>query len=292
MSKLLSWFHERPLRMVWKAEKPGRRCYLIGTAHFFPYSFARSIRSLLQPVEVVLFEGPLDEQSMQRVADYGRQPAESEPDPAAWTGKLDPAAICKIDHLLGQRLDGGAQNDLNGLLLLGGASQEAVLLRPYFNAYIQGVRPWMAFFSIWSTCLGWEYSVDMQAYQVARRLGKKIGFLESIDEQLRVLDGIPLERIVRQLNDVHNWKTYKDRYARLYLHGDMQNLLAMSERFPTRAPVVIGERDAILFHRLKAVIEVEAAPVREAAVFLGIPHIPGVSQQLLEDGYCIEQVRE
>jgi len=46
---------------------------------------------------------------------------------------------------------------------------------------------------------------DLEAYQIACALGREIHFLETIDEQLAVLDNIPMERHARQLNDVSNW---------------------------------------------------------------------------------------
>ena len=60
---------EKPLRMVWRVEKDGRRSYLVGTAHFFPYSFVGSLTRLLQKVGTVMFEGPLDEESTARIAE-------------------------------------------------------------------------------------------------------------------------------------------------------------------------------------------------------------------------------
>ena len=51
------------------------------------------------------------------------------------------------------------------------------------------MRPWAAFFSIWGAYLNWRYSVDAEGYQIARKLGKEIRPIETLDEQLAVLDG-------------------------------------------------------------------------------------------------------
>jgi hypothetical protein len=57
--------------MVWSVRKAEQVCYLVGTAHWFPYSFRASLTRLFKRVRTTIFEGPLDELSMQRVSDYG-----------------------------------------------------------------------------------------------------------------------------------------------------------------------------------------------------------------------------
>jgi len=57
--------------MIWKIEKSGRISFLVGTSHFFPYSFRASLTRLLQQAKTALFEGPLDEESMKKVVDAG-----------------------------------------------------------------------------------------------------------------------------------------------------------------------------------------------------------------------------
>jgi len=266
------WPHEKILRMVWTVEKDGQASYLVGTAHFFPYSFDRSLRRLLKQVETAVFEGPLDEGSMQRVAEYGRQgdglPCLAE--------LLEPVAIAEINRQLALRLDGEAGEDVYSFLPGAGPS--------YFDQFTRSVRPWMAFFSIWSTYLDWKYSVDMQGYRIAGRLRKPVRFLESIDEQLVVLDSIPLEQITRQLNDVRNWKTYQKQYTRAYLAGDLDKLLGLTSRFPTRCRAVFSQRDEVLFERMKAIFE--RGP---AAAFVGSGHVPGVSHLFRQQGYRVTQ---
>lgn len=269
------WSRQRALRMVWTVEKDGQVSYLVGTAHFFPYSFRRSLEKLAGAVETMIFEGALDADSLARIAAYGRQGGDC-PD----LGKLlEPAAIRKIDQRLEQRLDHGGEASLYALAQPGRAV--------YFEMLTQGVRPWMAFFSIWSTGLGWEYSVDVEAYQAALRQGRAVRFLETVEEQLRVLDGIPLERIVQQLNAVDGWPAYTQRYVEAYLAGDLAGWLALSGRFPSRVPLVVEERDTILCERLAALL-----PTQRLAAFVGAPHVPGISHLLRQQGYRVEQQPE
>ncbi|MFZ5821130.1 MAG: TraB/GumN family protein [Chloroflexota bacterium] len=269
---LIPWLNEKPLRMAWRVEKDGRASHLVGTAHFFPHSFRRSLTRLIQEVTTVMFEGPLDEDSSARVAEYGRQ-GQGVP---TFVEALTPEAIQAIDRLLRDRLDG--QGDA---WLLSLVERKPI----YFESFTQDIRPWAAFFSIWQTYLGWKYSVDLEGYQIARKLGKQVFFLETLDEQLAVLDNIPLARIAGQLNDVENWGVYKTDYVQTFLDGDLDKMVNLTARFATRGPVVVGARDRILFERMKPVIEREAA-----LAFVGFPHVPGVSQLLREDGYTVTQV--
>ncbi len=272
MNLPLFWLRDKPLRMVWTVTRGRQKSYMVGTAHFFPYSFARSLTGLLQKVETAVLEGPLDEVSTRQVVEYGRQDGNG----TALVEMLEPAAIAEINRQLGRRLE--EQVDETPYLLFRPA-------RPnYVEMYTAGLRPWAAFFSIWSTYLNWKYSVDVEAYQIARKLDKQVFFLETIDEQLAVLDGIPLERMARHLNAVEEWPVFAERYTRAFLEGDLANFLSATERFPTRCPVVVGPRDTILFQRMKEFFE-----IGPAAAFVGAPHIPGVSRLFQEEGYQVSQ---
>lgn len=264
---MIHWpWTERPLRMVWRMERGSRCCHIVGTAHFFPYSFARPLTRLIRPVNLVLTEGPLDEASSEAIAAYGRT---SNNDLLA---RLDPAAARRLEQLLCERQDGGVW-----LIPPPGL--------PYLETYTQGVRPWAAFFSIWGTYLNWRYSMDAEGYQVARKLGKRIGHLETLEEQLAVLDGIPVERIVRQLNDVARWDAYRREYVRLFLAGDLPGLIALTSGFVTRGPVVVGQRDARMAATMRPLVEQE-----DAVVFIGFPHVPGVTHLFEEAGWTVTQV--
>jgi uncharacterized protein YbaP (TraB family) len=260
------------MRMLWRVEKDGRASHLIGTAHFFPYSFRRSLKGLMQNAETVMFEGPLDQASSTHITEYGRRGQ----DAPTIADLLTPEAITKIDRLLRERLDGHS----NESWLLSMTERKPV----YFESFTQGLRPYAAFFSIWQTCLGWNYSVDMEGYQVACKLGKQIQFLETLEEQLEVLDNISLERIAWLLNDVDTWDEYNRKYVRYYLEGELENLVNLTSRFATRGPVVVGARDRILFERMLPVIERE-----DSLAFVGFPHIPGVVKLLGDEGYSVTQ---
>jgi uncharacterized protein YbaP (TraB family) len=118
---------------------------------------------------------------------------------------------------------------------------------------LEGMRPWMAFFQIWLQFIrqrGWHYSMDLDAYHLAGKLGKEIVFLESIEEQLEALDGIPLERMVAFLKDMDHWDSQLEQHVRYYLKGDLDQWPSMTIGFPTRCASILDKRDPILFKRI------------------------------------------
>ena len=48
---------EKELKMIWELDKNSKRSLLIGTAHFFPYSFKTSLTNCLQSARTAIFEG-------------------------------------------------------------------------------------------------------------------------------------------------------------------------------------------------------------------------------------------
>lgn len=268
----LNRWNRNALKMVWRVSKNGHVSYLVGTAHWFPYSFHSSLISLFRKVRTTVFEGPLDDESMNRVSEYGMHPDGGQ----SIDGLIDPEATEHLNFILRQRLLEEGNGDLS--VFFQKEDQQ------HYRSMIEGRRPWMAFFSIWSFYLGWKYSVDLEAYHLACRMRKKIHFLETIEEQLSVLDNIPLERFIGHLNDVENWSVYQRKYVTAYLDGNLDQLLGLSNKFPTRTPVVLSERDQVLFERMSKYIQDEPA-----VVFLGLSHVPGVSRLLLEQGYNVLQ---
>lgn len=271
---------ERKLRMVWEINKDGITNYLAGTAHFFPCSFRKSLTQLIQKVETVLLEGPLDEGNMDTVRKYGVE---------GWHGPslhnaLDQNVIRKIDQELMNRND-AIQTTL---------AEYVDLFQPgkknLFLSEIEGLRPWMAFFSLWSQYLvrrGWKYSVDLEALSVAKELGKKVVFLETIEEQLEALDGIPCERIVNYLNNFDTWGRFSHNHKKQYLKGSLDGLLTITAEFPARCPSIIDNRDPVFFQRMRPYIDAGGT-----AVFLGTTHIRGITNMLQKDGFTVTQVQQ
>ena len=260
--------------MIWQVRKNGNVSQLVGTAHFFPYSFRNALRRCLQNARIVMFEGPLDEDNMARVRQAGMDTESSyhlfdeldEQTIAGITGALIP--VCRM------------RNSTQFIQYCKDDLKETIY------DLVQGMQPWLAFFTLWSTYLqrnGWKYSVDMEGFSVAQELGKKIIFLESIEEQIRVLQNISHEKIMHFLKQTDQWEALANEYVKSYLKGDLEKLRLSGIRFPSRHHTVIDHRDEIFFKRMQA----ELARGNVVA-FLGAPHLKGMSRLLLADGYQVK----
>jgi uncharacterized protein YbaP (TraB family) len=269
---------EKQLKTVWEAEKNGKKNYIVGTAHFFPYHFRISLGKILRRSKRALFEGPLDPQSMEKVVAHGAQ----------GNGSLE----------IYQALDFQALKEIRGKAAdLFGDSHPLLQFLPVgqkppdpLQAHFQRFRPWLAFFNIWTSYLkskGWTGSVDLEAFELAQKWGKEIQFLETIEEQIQVLEQIPADRMIRFLKKVHQWDEYSDSYVRVFLRGSLADWMSGTSDFPSRCSPVIDERDRVFYRRMKPFIEKGGS-----AVFLGAPHLHGVNQMLEADGYRVEQTQE
>jgi uncharacterized protein YbaP (TraB family) len=126
--------------------------------------------------------------------------------------------------------------------------------------------------------------MDMEAFHIARKLGKKIEYLETIEDQLVALDGIPFERIANYLNHIQNWSVHKKVFEKAFLEGDTQQFYSMTGEFPTRCESILAKRDPIFFRGIRASFEAQ-----RAVAFVGVAHIPGIRKLFIEEGYQVIQ---
>ena len=155
--------------------------------------------------------------------------------------------------------------------------------------FVDGMKPWLAFFTIWSQYLkdnGWKYSVDLEGYTIATELEKEIVFLESIEEQIKVLENLSLGRIVEFLENVDEWPALADAYVKSYLAGDLEKLRYMRLRFPSRHHSVIDHRDEIFCERMQ-----DYLAQGDLVAFVGAPHIRGMRKLLQRNGYQVTRHR-
>ncbi len=269
LSHLLS--RERELKMIWEVEKGDRRSYLVGSAHFFPYHFKGSLRSYINQVEAVVFEGPLDEESARKVVEYGSKREGG----VSLLDALDPGTISRLNRELGRPPQSLSSHGMYHSLL--GSDPDRLDWDQ-----IRGLRPWMAFFRLWSHYLrrnGWTYTMELDALRIAGTLGKRVHFLETIHEQLEALDNVPFERFVTFLRDV-NWKRSRRDLLECYLRGDLEGLVARVRGFPTVCEAVIEKRDPVLYGRMKPFFE-----AGKTMAFVGTAHCRGLKAFFVEDGY-------
>ena len=269
---LLPW-KEKRLRTVWRVEKNGRASFLVGTAHFSPISFRKVLIKLVRESQTVLFEGPLDQESMAVVARYGSR---GEDTPSVYDA-LDSAVIRKINRQLAEQ---------SGRATMAGSFLDLINVKTsgFLEQHARGVRPWMAFFTTWSAFLNYKHSMDVEAFHIARELGKKIAFLETIADQLNALDGIPFDRIVTYFNRFEHWSAHRELFSKVFLKGNVPNYLSITNEFPTRCESIIGKRDPIFFKGIRA--SFEKGPT---IAFVGVGHIPGIRKMFIDEGYRITQ---
>jgi uncharacterized protein YbaP (TraB family) len=266
---------EKDFKMIWEVFKDGRRSFLIGTAHFFPYSFKKTFRKILSGAQTVAFEGPLDEVNMAKVVRAGTVAEDS----YHLFDELDPQTVAAISDALKP-----ACRDPNSFFIMDLCKMR--LENPIYDL-VKGMKSWLAFFTIWSDYLrenGWKYSVDFEAYTVARELGKKIVFFESIEEQIKVLESLSHERILEFLKNVDQWPQLAEAYVKSYLEGNLDKMKYMRLRFPSRHHSVIDHRDQIFYDRMQNYLK-----QGDLLAFVGAPHVRGIQRLLLEDGYEVRR---
>ena len=265
---------QRPYAMLWKLEKNGRTSWIGGTAHAFRYSFSTAFRTLFNEVDTVVFEGPLDPQSMAAFARHGWTRDKGTP----CIGELlTEEEIRCIEHVVR-----GPQGRLAKILNMA-LAEPADVRNILFNA-----RPWCVFFSLWHAYLerqGWRQSVDLEAWTIAHEMGRNVIGMESIEEQLASLESVPVSRIIPFLRDVGNWKNRMNSNVRSYLAGNLTGMLGSSTEFPTRTEQVIGVRDQRFRERMTPYIE-----AGRCVVFVGTAHMLNLERMLAEDGFTVTKI--
>lgn len=264
---------QRPFAMIYEVEKDGKVSWLCGTAHFFRYSFEDSFRKLFRSVDNVIFEGPLDDAFMAEVDKNGKSLE------AGFVPIIELLTEEEIRKL--ERVVRGPEGKCMRFLGLEAAQKADV------RKILSTMRPWCAFFSLWTAFLErleWKSSVDMEAWRIAREMGKNVIGMENLEEQLASLNSVPLERVLTYFRNCHEWKKYSRRNLTAYLAGDLEGMMGSSAEFPTRTGTVIGLRDQRFRERMRPYLE-----EGRTAVFVGSAHLLNLRWMLAEDGFRLRR---
>lgn len=188
---------QRPFAMLWELTKNGRTSWIGGTAHFFCYSFEAAFRNLFERVDTVLFEGPLDADSLDEVARIGKTP----------DGR-HPPLIDLLEEPEIRLLERAVQGPTGKLArFFNAANPNPADVR----GLLATTRHWYAFFSLWTAYLerqGWNQSVDLCAWHTALEMGKSVIGMESLEEQVASLESVPLGRVTAFFRGCRSWKGY------------------------------------------------------------------------------------
>lgn len=262
---------QRKLAMLWQVEKNGRRSWIAGASHFCRFSFRAHLRKVFSEVDAVLCEGPLDRVSMEVIAGVGRNP---EPDSLRLAHRLEDEAIDRLERVVCGSRGCWAR-------LFNTVYPDA----PDVRGYLSGTRHWFAFYGLWSAFLrrhGWDQSVDLEAWHLARDMGKYVLGMETIAEQLATLEHISADRIVRFFRSCGQWDRMRKQNERGYLRGDLETMFGTSTEFPTRTELVIGRRDERFLNRMRPFMEEGGC-----AVFVGTAHMLNLPRMLEEAGFTV-----
>lgn len=265
---------QRPYAMLWQLEKNGKTSWIGGSAHFFCYSFDHSFRRLFDKVDTVLFEGPLDAESLAIVEKEGKTPNE---DQRPLFDKLTAEEIRVLNRVVR-----GPEGFWPRFLNMEAKRKVDV------EWYLKHARPWSALFTMWTGFLerkGWQQSVDLEACTLALEMGKTVIGMESLEEQIASLDSVPPERVVRYLQHCRQWQRMVQSNVDAYLAGDLLQLMGTSAEFPTRTERIISHRDERFRQRMRPFIE-----AGRCAVFVGTAHMLNLRYMLVEDGFTVTQV--
>jgi len=264
---------QRPLAMLWRLEKKGRVSWIAGSSHFCRCSFRQSLISLFEQVDTVIFEGPLDVDSLLEADGYGEVP----PVPGSRIiDFLEPDDVARLQKCL----CGPDWRD-NG-------RHSHRLPEEKLFWFLEKTQPWYGFFSLWTAFLerrGWENSVDLEAWELARSLGKVVFGMETIAEQMVPLGSVSMSRIVSFLRACGQWDRFRRRNESAYLWGDLDMMTGTSTEFPSRTSQVIDVRDQRFRERMRPWLERGST-----AVFVGSAHMLNLRWMLKEDGFDVRKV--
>lgn len=264
-------YAQRPYRMLWKLEKNGRTSWLGGTAHFFCKSFEKSFKKLYREVDTVLFEGHLDDASLEKVSLAGKTP----PEPSACLYDL----LTEEERRRLERMVRGLEGFWPRLLNMEAPNKADV------GWYLRRTRHWFAFFALWCAFLercGWRYSVDLEAWRLAHAEGKHVLAMEDIEEQVEALRAVPVQRAVNFLRDCGNWPKYLKANQKAFLAGDLMGLTGTTTEFPTRTGHIIGDRDQRFRERMLPYLE-----AGNALALVGSAHLINLRPMLEQDGFTV-----
>ncbi|HSD41359.1 MAG TPA: TraB/GumN family protein [Burkholderiales bacterium] len=268
---------ERELRTAWRIARGGRASYLAGAARFFPYRFRRSIARYLARVDRLVLEGPLDDEAMRGVVARGA----TEGSARGLAELLDPATILRINAALGMR-DSMLGLQLVAQAFLGGKPGEAVCVD------IEGLRPWMAFYRIWTQYLGrhgFTHRIELDALRAAEAAGRPVHYLETIEEQVAALEGIPAARFVAFMRDA-DWDEHRRALVRNYLRGALDAIEERARDFPAYCESVVHKRNPTLYARMRPHLEAGGA-----FIMIGIVNCPGIVAAARADGHEVSAER-
>ncbi len=266
--------------------------YIVGTYHLAPATFADSIpglRAALDAAEQVY--GEVDMQSATSAEGMEKaQKAQMLPEGVTLSSLLTADQMDRLNAVMREVMGTDMNNAAVAAQMdkLPPAALSATLTMLMYMKNMQGFNPMNL--------------LDGYFQQVALQQGKKVGGFESIDFQLDVLYGTPLEKQVEDLMCmVDNFGDAMDMVDFITAAYYSQDLEQIEEMFEEEQEGVCSgdadDADRLLYNRNTAWVNAMPAIMEQKATFfaVGAAHLVGengVLKMLEKKGYTIEGVRK
>jgi uncharacterized protein YbaP (TraB family) len=266
--------------------------YIVGTYHLAPASFIDSIpgaKAALHAVDVVCGEVVMSEMES-RESQKKVMEAMTLPDGKSLTDVLTADEMQRLnaymDKLLGMNLDNPLLKSQMGKMTPMALSTQLQVVQ--YMKLTPGFNPMKL--------------IDVHFQKVAKKAGKTVAGLETVDFQIETLyKGTTLERQKQQLlcmvdNDGYYALQMKELSA-AYFAQDMQALLEITdEKMGNLCDSTPQEEEALIYGRNAAWVEKMPAMMGEASTLfvVGAAHLPGekgVLELLMAKGYTVEAVK-
>jgi uncharacterized protein YbaP (TraB family) len=137
-----------------------------------------------------------------------------------------------------------------------------------------------------------DVSVDEYFYRKATAEDKEIIGIETIEEQLEILETIPNDYIIDYFKNIDHAKEDMEIIIKLYQSAELEKMLEMMQKDKSMVMIqknLLTDRNRKMSERIQAMIG-----ERPAFIAIGAGHLPGkegIINMLAEAGYKIEPVR-
>jgi uncharacterized protein YbaP (TraB family) len=214
--------------LLWRIETDSATCYVFGTIHLADprvLDLDRAVRQALLACDAVFTEIPLDDQSQREVAE-----ALMLPEDTRLQDVLPADLVARIERFLAQR------------------HQQ---LEPY-----SGMKPWVLA-SLLTLLDAPQWSgqpLDQKLYGLARQEGKRVGGLETVQEQIDVLDSLSPATAVALVEDtldlLQSDTDALEDLVQAYLSGDENTILDLVTSYESGTqPEVQDYLEKLVFDR-------------------------------------------
>jgi len=137
-----------------------------------------------------------------------------------------------------------------------------------------------------------DVSVDEYFYNKAKELDKKIIGIETIEEQLEIMDSIPYEYIIDYFRNIDQAHEDIENIIRLYQSARLDDLLETMQKDKSMVMIkknLLTDRNIKMAERIQRMINEQST-----FIAVGAGHLPGkegIINILINEGYAVEPLR-